>query len=209
MQLSRLKNKGIEDETMEEYITLIFDKFIELRGDRVLADDKSLIGGFGWLGNKRVVLISCRTERLIESRGLLKAGAYRKGLRLIQLAEHLRKPIVVLLMPFEKQNFSDQEEYTSQNAAFDNIQRALYCSVPIVALAFASQNHWGALGAEVYDKIIKVKQPIAPLAPLAPQDWSKVKQSLISALSMLGSLDSDVLIQKRLSLSLHLTKDVK
>jgi acetyl-CoA carboxylase carboxyl transferase subunit alpha len=181
---------------MEDYITLIFDKFIELRGDRVLTDDQSVIGGFGWVDNKRVVLISCRTERLLESRGLLKAEAYRKGLRLVKLAEHLRKPIVVLLVPFEKQNFSDQEEYSSQNAAFDNVQKALNCSVPIAALAFASQNHWGVLGAGVYDKIIKVKQPIAP------QDWSKIKRSLISALSRLESIPITELIQGRLTKSI-------
>jgi acetyl-CoA carboxylase carboxyl transferase subunit alpha len=40
-----------------DYINLIVEDFVELHGDRLFKDDKSIIGGLGKIGDEKVVII--------------------------------------------------------------------------------------------------------------------------------------------------------
>ena len=85
-----------------EFIDGMCPDFIELHGDRAYRDDPSIVGGIGHLGSIPVVIIGQQKgrdtkEKLRRNFGMPHPEGYRKALRLMELAEKFRKPVVTLL----------------------------------------------------------------------------------------------------------------
>ena len=73
---------------MLDYVRLCFTDFQELHGDRMYADDKSLVGGIGRLEGQPVVIIGHQKgrdtkERVRRNYGMARPEGYRKALRLL------------------------------------------------------------------------------------------------------------------------------
>ena len=68
----------------------IFDRFLELHGDRTETDVTSVHAGFAWIGAQRVVLLVPEATRA-ES---YSPPAYRKMRRFLGLAVQLRRPVL-------------------------------------------------------------------------------------------------------------------
>lgn len=79
-----------------DYIENVFEDFIELHGDRLFADDKSIIGGIGRLDKYTVTIIGQQKgkttkENMERNFGMTNPEGYRKALRLMKQAEKFRK----------------------------------------------------------------------------------------------------------------------
>src|SRR6185436_410873 len=98
VQLSRHPNRPYS----LYYISEMCSKFIELHGDRNVADDKAMIGGLGMLDDESVMFIGQQKgtntkERQYRNFGMANPEGYRKALRLMKLAEKFNIPIVTLI----------------------------------------------------------------------------------------------------------------
>ena len=87
---------------MLDYIHAICDNFVELHGDRMVADDKAMVGGFGDIGGQTVMFVGQQKGRNTKQRQMRNFGmpnpeGYRKALRLMKVAEKFNKPIVTLI----------------------------------------------------------------------------------------------------------------
>jgi acetyl-CoA carboxylase carboxyl transferase subunit alpha len=85
-----------------DYIYEMTDEFIELHGDRAVADDKAMVGGFGQINEQSIMFIGHQKGRNTKQRqmrnfGMANPEGYRKALRLMKLAEKFNKPIVTLI----------------------------------------------------------------------------------------------------------------
>jgi acetyl-CoA carboxylase carboxyl transferase subunit alpha len=85
-----------------DYVERMFDDFIELHGDRSLADDAALVTGVGRLGARTVVLIGHQKGRDIRERthrnfGMTYPEGYRKAMRVMEFADRHRFPVVTLV----------------------------------------------------------------------------------------------------------------
>jgi acetyl-CoA carboxylase carboxyltransferase subunit alpha len=85
-----------------DYINAIFDEFIELHGDRLYGDDPAIVGGLAWLDGQPVVIVGQQKgrdpqERVRRNFGMPHPEGYRKALRLMQLAEKWRKPLITFV----------------------------------------------------------------------------------------------------------------
>jgi acetyl-CoA carboxylase carboxyl transferase subunit alpha len=86
-----------------DYIEKICSEFIEIHGDRSVADDKAMVGGFGNVdGEFSVMFIGQQKGRNTKERqyrnfGMPNPEGYRKALRLMKMAEKFNKPIVCLI----------------------------------------------------------------------------------------------------------------
>src|SRR5436190_20460234 len=74
------------------YIERCFTNWIELRGDRLFADDKAMPSGLAMLGTQRCVLLTQQKgrdtkENVMRNSGCGHPEGYRKALRLMRLAE--------------------------------------------------------------------------------------------------------------------------
>lgn len=85
-----------------DYINQIFDDFIELHGDRFFGDDKSIVGGIGYLNKMPVTIIGEQKgknakENMERNFGMPNPEGYRKVLRLMKQAEKFNRPIITFI----------------------------------------------------------------------------------------------------------------
>ncbi|MEC8853954.1 MAG: carboxyl transferase domain-containing protein, partial [Bacteroidota bacterium] len=99
VQLSRHPNRPY---TLDYIQAITKGDFVELHGDRGVKDDKAMIGGWGSIEGKSIMLIGQQTGRNTKQRqyrnfGMSNPEGYRKALRLMRMAEKFEKPIVCLI----------------------------------------------------------------------------------------------------------------
>ena len=85
-----------------DLIPLLTEDFVELHGDRLFGDDHAIVGGLARLEGRPIVVVGHQKgrdteEKLHRSFGMPHPEGYRKALRLMQLAERFRKPILTLI----------------------------------------------------------------------------------------------------------------
>jgi acetyl-CoA carboxylase carboxyl transferase subunit alpha len=85
-----------------DYVERIFDDFIELHGDRSFADDSALVTGIGRFNGDTVALVGHQKGRDIRERthrnfGMTYPEGYRKAMRVMELADRHRFPVITLV----------------------------------------------------------------------------------------------------------------
>src|SRR3989338_9590780 len=85
-----------------DYIHMIVTDFVELHGDRLFADDLALVGGFAKINDRKVLIMGHQKgrgtkEKIIRNFGCAHPEGYRKAIRLMQMADKFKLPIVVLI----------------------------------------------------------------------------------------------------------------
>ena len=83
---------------IKDYIKLICSDFEELHGDRLVNDDRGLIGGFGTIGGEKVLVLGHNKGATVEENmeanfGMANPDGYRKAMRLAKLAEILFRKV--------------------------------------------------------------------------------------------------------------------
>ncbi|MCV5761395.1 acetyl-CoA carboxylase carboxyl transferase subunit alpha, partial [Escherichia coli] len=85
-----------------DYIEHIFTDFDELAGDRAYADDKAIVGGIARLDGEPVMVIGHQKgretkEKIKRNFGMPRPEGYRKALRLMEMAERFKMPIITFI----------------------------------------------------------------------------------------------------------------
>ena len=85
-----------------DYINLIFDEFIELHGDRLFSDDKSIVTGIAKIDEYSVTVIGQQKgkttkENMERNFGMTSPEGYRKALRIMKQAEKFGRPIITFI----------------------------------------------------------------------------------------------------------------
>src|SRR4029453_1438738 len=85
-----------------DLIRLLTEDFVELHGDRLFGDDHAIVGGLARLDGRPIIVVGHQKGRDTEDKlhrnfGMPHPEGYRKALRLMQLAERFRKPILTLV----------------------------------------------------------------------------------------------------------------
>jgi acetyl-CoA carboxylase carboxyl transferase subunit alpha len=85
-----------------DYVERICDDFVELHGDRALADDPAIVAGLARLEGRTVVLLGHQKGRDIRERthrnfGMTYPEGYRKAMRTMELADRHGFPVVTLV----------------------------------------------------------------------------------------------------------------
>ena len=144
--------------TIPEYINLIFDDFIELKGDRKSGEDKMVLGGLARLNGQKLVVISYRGDT---SEGSIKTPAsdgYRKSIRLMNLAESFGKPVVVLIDIPEIQSLSfyqQRDEYFVQA-----LESMINLKVPVVSAIIGTYNSYLTFDLCASDRVLMTEKAI-------------------------------------------------
>jgi acetyl-CoA carboxylase carboxyl transferase subunit alpha len=85
-----------------DYVNRLLDDWVELHGDRGRADDHAVVIGLGRFGGRTVALVGNQKGRDIKERtdrnfGMAYPEGYRKAMRLMELAERNRFPLISLV----------------------------------------------------------------------------------------------------------------
>ncbi|MBS4013061.1 MAG: acetyl-CoA carboxylase carboxyltransferase subunit alpha [Bacteroidetes bacterium] len=161
VKISRHPNRPV----LQDYISLVFENFIPLHGDRYFADDPAIVGGFAKIGDKKVMLIGQNkgkntTDQITRNFGMAKPEGYRKALRLMKLAERFNLPIVTVIDTPGAFPGIEAEERGQAESIAKNITEMAKLEVPIVAVVIGEGGSGGALGIGVGDKILMLSNAI-------------------------------------------------
>ncbi|MCS7003889.1 MAG: acetyl-CoA carboxylase carboxyltransferase subunit alpha [Cytophagales bacterium] len=141
-----------------DYIYEITSDFIELHGDRLVKDDKAIVGGWGLIDGKTYMIIGHQKGRNTKQRqmrnfGMANPEGYRKALRLMMLADKFRKPIVTLIDTPGAYPGLEAEERGQAEAIAKNLREMFRLNVPIVCIIIGEGASGGALGIAIGDKV--------------------------------------------------------
>jgi acetyl-CoA carboxylase carboxyl transferase subunit alpha len=142
-----------------DYIGYMCTDFIELRGDRRYANDKAIIGGFAKLDQRPVMVIGQQKGRDVKENvqrnfGMCHPEGYRKALRLMQLAEKARVPIVCFIdTPGAYPGIASEERHVGEAIAV-NLREMFALTVPIVCVVIGEGGSGGALGIGIGNRVL-------------------------------------------------------
>lgn len=145
-----------------DYIYEITDDFIELHGDRNIADDKAMVGGFGKVDNQTIMFVGQQKGRNTKQRqernfGMANPEGYRKALRLFKLAEKFNKPIVTLIDTPGAYPGLEAESRGQAEAIARNLREMSILKVPVICVIIGEGASGGALGIGVGDKVFMLE----------------------------------------------------
>lgn len=145
-----------------DYIYEITEDFIELHGDRTVADDKAMVGGFGTVDGQTYMFIGHQKGRSTKQRQMRNFGmpnpeGYRKALRLMKMAEKFNKPIVTLIDTPGAYPGLEAEERGQGEAIARNLKEMAMLSVPVICIIIGEGASGGALGIAVGDRVLMME----------------------------------------------------
>jgi len=142
-----------------DYIARCFTDWVELRGDRLFADDKAMPSGLAKLGPYRCVVITHQKgrdtkENVKRNFGCGHPEGYRKALRLMRLAEKFGMPVISLIdTPGAYPGIGSEERHISEAIAV-NLREMMQLQVPTIAAVIGEGGSGGALGIGVADRVL-------------------------------------------------------
>ena len=171
-----------------DYIQSWSSDFIELHGDRNYGDDRAVITGIGTINGYRVAYIAQQKGRntkdnLIRNFGMMKPEGYRKALRIMELAEKFRLPIISLIDTMGAYPGIGAEERGQGEAIAKNLLEMTKLKTPIISIVIGEGASGGALGIGVCDRMLMLENTwysvISPegCASILWHDTSKAKQA--------------------------------
>ncbi len=148
-----------------DYINDIFDDFVELHGGRQFPDDRAIVGGLASFKGRPVMVVGHQkgrdtNEKLLRNFGMPHPEGYRKALRLMNLANKFRRPIVSFIDTPGAYPGIGAEERGQAEAIARNILEMSYFHVPIVCIVIGEGGSGGAVALGVGDKVMMLENSI-------------------------------------------------
>ena len=154
VQVSRHPNRP----QTRDYIELVFDRFLELHGDRAVGDDKAIVTGFAHLGDTKVMVVGQQKGKNLVERTACNFGCphpegYRKAILKMRLAAKCRTPIVCLIDTPGAYPGIAAEERGQALVIAENLREMSLIDVPIVCVVIGEGGSGGALGIGIGDRV--------------------------------------------------------
>jgi acetyl-CoA carboxylase carboxyl transferase subunit alpha len=175
-----------------DYISRCFTDFQELHGDRMYADDHSLVGGLARLEGQSVVIIGHQKgrdtkERVWRNYGMASPEGYRKALRLMRLAEKFRLPLITLIDTPGAYPGVGAEERGQSEAIARNLLVMSGLQTPIVSVVIGEGGSGGALAIGVADRLLMLQYSIYSV--ISPEGcasilWKSAEKAEVAAEAM-------------------------
>jgi acetyl-CoA carboxylase carboxyl transferase subunit alpha len=148
-----------------DYIAGLLQDFTELHGDRLYGDDPAMFGGIGWLERQPVMVIGHHKGKTVKERvqrnfGMPHPEGYRKALRLMQMAERFRHPIVTFIDTPGAYPGIGAEERGQSEAIARNLLVMSRLLVPIITVVIGEGGSGGALALGVADRVLMLEHAI-------------------------------------------------
>lgn len=160
-QISQLARHPQRPYTLD-YIEHIITDFEELHGDRHFADDPALVGGIGRLDGRPVMVIGQQKgrdtkEKIRRNFGMPRPEGYRKALRLMEMAERFKMPILTFIDTPGAYPGIDAEERNQSEAIAKNLEVMARLKTPIICTVIGEGGSGGALAIGVGDRTMMLE----------------------------------------------------
>lgn len=190
-QITQLARHPCRPHTLD-YINSIFTDFEELAGDRAYADDKAIVGGLARLDSRPVMIIGHQKgretkEKIRRNFGMPAPEGYRKALRLMEMAERFKLPVITFIDTPGAYPGVGAEERGQSEAIARNLREMSRLKVPIICTVTGEGGSGGALAIGVGDKVNMLQYSIYSV--ISPEGcasilWKSVDKAPLAAAEM-------------------------
>jgi acetyl-CoA carboxylase carboxyl transferase subunit alpha len=141
-----------------DYLSLVFEEFVELHGDRRFGDDRAILTGWARLDQHKVLVVGHQKGRTYRERSACYFGCahpegYRKAILKMQMAEKYGLPVICLIdTPGAYPGIGAEERGQSQAIA-ENMYEMSRLRAPIICIVIGEGGSGGALGIGVGDRV--------------------------------------------------------
>jgi acetyl-CoA carboxylase carboxyl transferase subunit alpha len=154
VQVSRHKDRP----HTSDYLSLVFDEFVPLHGDKLFGDDAALRTGFAKLDQFKVMVIGHQKGRTTKERtacyfGCAHPEGYRKALAKMKLAAKFRVPVICFIDTPGAYPGVGAEERGQAQAIAENMYEMSRLQTPIICVVIGEGGSGGALGIGVGDRV--------------------------------------------------------
>lgn len=192
-----------------DFVSHLFEDFVELHGDRKFADDPAIVSGLARFDGKPCAVIGHQKgrdtkEKVLRNFGMPRPEGYRKALRVMQMAEKFRRPIFCFIDTPGAYPGLGAEERGQAEAIAVNLREMAALTVPVIVTVTGEGGSGGALALGVGDRILMLEHAVYSVIspegcaailwknPAAAQDAAAAMKITARDLKELGVIDEVV-----------------
>ncbi len=162
---------------INDYIHTLFTDFFQCRGDRLLKEDSSIVGGIALFHGMPVTVIGHQKGRSLPENlacnfGMPQPEGYRKALRLMKQAEKFSRPIITFIDTPGAYPGKEAEEHGQAEAIAQSIAEMSQLSVPIISVITGEGSSGGALALAVADCVLMLEHSVYSV--LSPEGFASI-----------------------------------
>lgn len=160
-----------------DYIERMFDDVLELHGDRAFADDPALIAGFARLDGRTVAIVGHQKGRTTKEKvrrnfGMAHPEGYRKAMRVMELANRFRRPVLTFIDTPGAYPGIGAEERGQSEAIGASLALMSGLEVPVVASVIGEGGSGGALALGVANRVLMLE--FATYSVITPEGCASI-----------------------------------
>ncbi len=153
-----------------DYIGAIFREFTELDGDRRYGQDHAIIGGPARFGDLPVMIVGHQKGRNIQDRAyrnfaMAKPEGYRKAIRLFEMADRFRMPIITFIDTPAADPGLESESRGISEAIAASMLKMFELRVPVVSIVIGEGGSGGAIGIAVANQVYMQEHAVYSVIP--------------------------------------------
>lgn len=161
LDLIRMKGRP----TVNDYIPIVFDEFIEMHGDRCYGDDQAIMGGIASLGGTPVTVIAQVKGRNIDENksfnfAMPHPEGYRKAMRLAKQAEKFHRPVICFIDTPGAYCGIEAEKRGQGEAIARSLMEFMMLRTPVISIILGEGGSGGALALGVCDELAILENAI-------------------------------------------------
>lgn len=169
--------RSVDRPTSLDFISALFNKFMELHGDRVSRDDGAIVAGLASIDDISVTVIGQQKGRSIKQNikrnyGMANPDGYRKALRLMKQAEKFNRPIICFIDTPGAFCGIEAEERGQGEAIARNLYEMSGIKVPILSIVIGEGGSGGALALGVANEVWMLEN--ATYSVLSPEGFASI-----------------------------------
>ncbi len=174
------------------FIDNLFEDFISLSGDRYYGEDRSVLTGFAKFNGQSVLVIGQEKGDDLDSRiernfGMMRPEGYRKTIRLMNLANKFKIPIISFIDTPGAYPGVGAEERGQAEAIAKSIECCMKLKVPTLAIIIGEGGSGGAIALASSSKVLMLENAIYSV--ISPEGcatilWRDPKKMLDAAKAM-------------------------
>ena len=160
-----------------DYISALFDDFVELHGDRYYKDDSAVVGGIASFHGIPVTVIGqekgrSTKENIRRNFGMPSPDGYRKALRLMKQAEAFGRPVICFVDTPGAFCGIEAEERGQGEAIARNLFEMSSLKVPVLSIVIGEGGSGGALAMAVANEVWMMENAIYSV--LSPEGFASI-----------------------------------
>ncbi|WP_395543024.1 acetyl-CoA carboxylase carboxyltransferase subunit alpha [Neotabrizicola sp. sgz301269] len=149
----------------KDYVEGLFTEFTPLAGDRAFADDHAVMGGLARFNDKPVVVIGHEKghdtkTRIQHNFGMARPEGYRKAIRLMDLADRFRLPVITLIDTPGAYPGKGAEERGQAEAIARSTEKCLSLGVPLISVVIGEGGSGGAVAFATANRIAMLEHSV-------------------------------------------------